>query len=293
MVTLDYKLSNGDTVEIIPAKQPHPSRDWLVPTARFPGFAPQSREGARLVPQAGRIPEPRTGQADARARTGPAGRARASPLPEILADLGLPNADALYQGLGEGELTLAQVAGAVHRRLQEQRAADARARPAQARAPGDSPGMMIDGVGDLLSTIARCCRPVPPEEILGYITVGRGVSIHRANCANLVRLREKNPDAVLAADWGRPADERTFPVVVRIEAYDRRGLVRDISGVLADEQISIEAMNTETNPADNIATIDVTVKVHGLDELSRLLARFSMLPNVIRREEEEWRVARG
>jgi GTP pyrophosphokinase len=141
--------------------------------------------------------------------------------------------------------------------------------------------MIVDGVGDLLSTIARCCRPVPPEQILGYITVGRGVSIHRATCANLLRLREENPQRVLAVDWGQPADERTFPVVVRVEAFDRRGLVRDVSGVLADERISIEAMSTHTNPADNIATMDVTVKVHGLDELSRLLSRFSTLPNVI------------
>ncbi|HEX5648102.1 MAG TPA: ACT domain-containing protein, partial [Steroidobacteraceae bacterium] len=207
---------------------------------------------------------------------------RAPPLPEILADLGLPNADALHQGLGEGDITLAQVAGAIHRRLHDQE-------PAAPRAPkllkpvagADSPGMIIDGVGDLLSTIARCCRPVPPEEILGYITVGRGVSIHRATCANLVRLREENPRRVLAVDWGRPAEERTFAVIVRVEAFDRRGLVRDISGVLADEHISIEAMHTVTNPLDNIATMDVTVKVHGLDELSRLLSRFSTLPNVV------------
>jgi GTP pyrophosphokinase len=141
--------------------------------------------------------------------------------------------------------------------------------------------MIIDGVGDLLSTIARCCRPVPPEDILGYITVGRGVSIHRATCPNLLRLRDESPERVLAVDWGRPAEERTFPARIRIEAFDRRGLVRDISGVLADERISIEAMNTRTNAADNIATLDVTVKVHGLDELSRLLSRFSTLPNVV------------
>jgi GTP pyrophosphokinase len=205
---------------------------------------------------------------------------RAPPLPEILADLGLPNAEALYQGLGEGEFTLAQVAGAVHRRLQEREPP----KPPKLAKPSktdDSPGMVIDGVGDLLSTIARCCRPVPPEQIVGYITVGRGVSVHRASCANLLRLRRQNPERVLAVDWGRAGLERTFPAVVRIEAFDRRGLVRDISGVLADEHISIESMHTLTNAADNIATTEVTVKVRGLDELSRLLARFSTLPNVI------------
>jgi GTP pyrophosphokinase len=108
------------------------------------------------------------------------------------------------------------------------------------------------------------------------------VSIHRANCSNLLRLREVNPERVLTVDWGRPSAERTFPAVIVIDAYDRRGLVRDISGVLADEHISIEAMRTVTDAAEKTAAVDVTVKVHGLEELSRLLARFSSLPNVIR-----------
>jgi len=141
--------------------------------------------------------------------------------------------------------------------------------------------MVVDGVGDLLNTIARCCRPVPPEPIAGYITLGRGVSIHRADCANLIRLRDSQPRRVLAVDWGRSSPERTFPVAVRVEAFDRRGLVRDISSVLADEHISIETMNTVTNSAENTATVDMTVTVHGLEELSRLLGRLSGLSNVI------------
>jgi GTP pyrophosphokinase len=281
MVTLDHRLANGDTVEIIPGKHPHPSRDWLVPQL---GFLASPRNRAKVRAWFRKQDEVQNREQGRQMLERELDRlgVRAPPLPEILADLGLPNSDALYQGLGEGELTLAQVAGAIHRRLHEQQEPVPRGPKLQKpSASGDSPGMIIDGVGDLLSTIARCCRPVPPEAILGYITVGRGVSIHRATCANLLRLREQNPQRVLAVDWGRPAEERTFPVVVRVEAFDRRGLVRDISGVLADEHISIEAMNTHTNPADNIATMDVTVKVHGLDELSRLLARFSTLPNVV------------
>ena len=282
MVTLDCKLANGDTVEIIPARQARPSRDWLVPQLGFLA-SPRNRAKVRAWFRRQDVTQNREQGRQMLERELDRLGVRAPPLPEILADLGLPNADALYQGLGEGELTLAQVAGAVHRRLhgQEQEAAPRKPKLPPRGAVTDSPGMIIDGVGDLLSTIARCCRPVPPEEILGYITVGRGVSIHRATCANLLRLREQNPQRVITVDWGRPAQERTFPVKVRIEAYDRRGLVRDISGVLSDEQISIEAMNTHTNPLDNIATLDVTVKVHGLDELSRVLARFATLSNVI------------
>jgi GTP pyrophosphokinase len=141
--------------------------------------------------------------------------------------------------------------------------------------------MVIDGVGDLMSSFARCCRPVPPEDIAGFITIGRGVSIHRADCANLLRLRDAQPQRILVVDWGRPTAERTFPVEVVIHAFDRKGLTRDVSAVLADEHISITAMNVATNAAENTAQVDLTVSVHGLDELSRLLTRFTGLPNVI------------
>ena len=133
--------------------------------------------------------------------------------------------------------------------------------------------MIIDGVGDLLSTIARCCRPVPPEAIAGYITLGRGVSIHRADCANLLRLRDAQPRARAGRGLG--------PAIAGAHVPGRRSGSTPSTGaawcatfprVLADEHISIEAMNTVTNPAENTATVDVTVTVHGLDELSRLLA---------------------
>jgi GTP pyrophosphokinase len=200
-------------------------------------------------------------------------------MPEILAELGLPDLDTLYVGLGEGELTLAQVAGAVHRRLHGRETP--RPRALRSGAGEVSGGMVIDGVGDLMSSFARCCRPVPPETIAGYITLGRGVSIHRADCANLLRLRDAQPRRIISVDWGHPAPDRTFPVAVTIEAFDRRGLARDVSAVLADERINIAAMNVATNPAEHTATVDLTVAVHGLDELSRVLSRFAGLPNVI------------
>ncbi|MGB7905075.1 MAG: bifunctional (p)ppGpp synthetase/guanosine-3',5'-bis(diphosphate) 3'-pyrophosphohydrolase [Steroidobacteraceae bacterium] len=281
MVTLDYKLSNGDTVEIIPSKQPHPSRDWLLPQL---GFLASPRSRAKVRSWFRKQDEDQNREQGRQMLERELERlgVRAPPLPEILGDLGLASADALYLGLGEGDISLAQVAGAVHRRLHERQEVQRGPRLSKPAANGGSAGMVIDGVGDLLSTIARCCRPVPPEEILGYITIGRGVSIHRATCSNLLRLREVNPERVLTVDWGRPSEERTFPVGIVIDAYDRRGLVRDVSSVLADEHISIEAMNTVTDAAEGTAAVDVTVKVHGLEELSRLLARFSSLPNVIR-----------
>jgi GTP pyrophosphokinase len=278
MVPLDYKLANGDSVEIITAKQPNPSRDWLVPAL---GYLASQRNRAKVRSWFRKLDEGQNREQGREMLERELDRlgVRAPPLPEILDELGLPNLDALYVGLGEGELTVAQVAGAVHRRLKEHEPQKPRAfKPGAASQPG---GMVIDGVGDLLSTFARCCRPVPPESIAGYITLGRGVSIHRADCANLLRMRDQQPQRVLAVDWGRASPERTFPAAVVIHAFDRKGLTRDVTSVLADEHINISAMNMTTNKAENTAHIDLTVTVHGLDELSRLLSRLASLPNVI------------
>jgi len=278
MVPLDHPLANGDGVEIITGKQPNPSRDWLVPAL---GYLASARNRSKVRSWFRKLDEGQNREQGREMLERELDRlgVRAPPLPEILAELGLPNLDALYIGLGEGELTVAQVAGAVHRCLKDHEPQKVRAfKPGAASQPG---GMMIDGVGDLLSSFAKCCRPVPPESIAGYITLGRGVSIHRADCASLLRMRDQQPQRVLAVDWGRPSPERTFPAAVVIQAFDRKGLTRDVTGVLADEHISITAMNMTTNKAENTAHIDLAVTVHGLDELSRLLSRFASLPNVI------------
>jgi GTP pyrophosphokinase len=278
MVPLDHKLANGDSVEIIAGKQPNPSRDWLVPAL---GYLASQRNRAKVRSWFRKLDEGQNREHGREMLERELDRlgVRAPPLPEILDELGLSNLDALYLGLGEGEITVAQVAGAVHRRLKDQE--PEKPRTFKPTAAGQPTGMVVDGVGDLLCAFARCCRPVPPEAIAGYITLGRGVSIHRADCSNLLRMKHAQPQRVLAVDWGRPTPERTFPVGIVVHAFDRKGLTRDVSGVLADEHISISAMNVTTNPAENTAMLELTVSVHGLDELSRLLSRFGSLPNVI------------
>ena len=278
MVPLDHRLANGDTVEIITGKQPNPSRDWLVPAL---GYLASPRNRAKVRAWFRKLDEGHNREQgkDMLERELDRLGVRAPPIPELLDELGLASLDALYIGLGEGELTVAQVAGAVHRRLREHEPEKPRA--FKTGGAGQPSGMVVDGVGDLLSSIAKCCRPVPPEPIAGYITLGRGVSIHRADCANLLRMRDLQPRRVLAVDWGRPSPERTFPAALVLLAFDRKGLTRDVTSVLADEQIRISAMNVTTNPADNTAQIEITVTVHGLDELSRLLSRLGSLPNVI------------
>jgi GTP pyrophosphokinase len=200
------------------------------------------------------------------------------PMVELLRELELTDAESLHEALGLGEISGAQVAGAIQRLL---RARDEHPKPARARdGGGRTPEVEVQGVGDLLSTYARCCKPVPPESIVGYITVGRGVSIHSQSCANLARLRAKSPARVLAVDWGKMGGDE-FPVDIEVQAFDRRGLVRDVSAALADEKIGIRGMTTVTDKRDNVAHMRLGIAISGLPQLSKVLSRIAQVPNVI------------
>jgi len=139
---------------------------------------------------------------------------------------------------------------------------------------------VIAGLGDLLSNPARCCGPMPPESISGYLTQGRGVSIHRSNCSNLIRLAAKSPERILEVKW-ETGESEFYPVKIRLEAHDRSGLTRDVANLLSDENISINALDARTSRSDNSAVMDLMIEVKGLDQLSRILNRLSTLPNVI------------
>jgi GTP pyrophosphokinase len=236
MVPLDYRLKNSETVEIITAKTPQPSRDWLSAQS---GFLASLRHRNKVRAWFRKQDEP--------------------------------------QNKIE-EVSAAQAAGAMQRLLHARQAPPElpQAREASVRAPD----IEVQGIGDLLSTYARCCKPVPPEPIVGYITVGRGVSIHSQACANLARLKIKSPARVLAVDWGK-VGRSDFPVDIEVHAFDRRGLVRDVSAALADEKISIRGMTTVTDQRDNIARMRIGISITGLPQLSKVLARIAQLPNVI------------
>jgi GTP pyrophosphokinase len=228
MVPLTHKLSNGELVEIVTAKLPHPSRDWLSPHY---GYLASPRSRAKVRAWFRKQEEEQTAAPE-----------RVAVEPAAAPPVSIP-----------------------------------RARPGSA----DTGAAVAEDIGNLLSHLARCCRPVPPEPIAGYITLGRGVSIHRADCSSFQRLRARQPQRLMNVSWGENR-ERLFDVDIAVHAFDRRGLVRDISAVLADEKISIQQMSTTTNARENTADVSLRVGVHGLDELSRVLGRISSLPNVVR-----------
>jgi GTP pyrophosphokinase len=278
MVTLDSPLKNSDTVEIITGKTPHPSRDWLSPQSGFLA-SPRHRNKVRAWFRRQNETDNKTeGRALFEREIQRLGVNR-PPIPELLAELKLDSVEDLHGALGAGDLRAAQMAGAIQRLLHARGAAperQIRARPATLR----EPEVEVHGIGDLLSTYARCCKPVPPEPIVGYVTVGRGVSIHTRACANFRRLSIKSPARVLAIDWGERGSTE-YAVDIDIEAFDRRGLVRDVSAALADEKISIQGMTTLTDPRDNVARMQIGISITGLPQLSAILARVAQVPNVI------------
>ena len=153
----------------------------------------------------------------------------------------------------------------------------------QRTAPRSRSAVEIEGVGDLPTSMARCCAPVPPEPIAGYLALGRGVTIHSAGCRSLARMRQVKPERVLKVEWNMGSDAQ-MPVQIRVEAFDRRGLLRDVSDVMAVEHLSIDGVNSNTDPADRIATIVMRTAVRDAEQLRQVLARLAQVPNVLKAE---------
>jgi GTP pyrophosphokinase len=153
-------------------------------------------------------------------------------------------------------------------------------RPRKAIQGGRSP-VEIDGVGDLPITLARCCAPVRPQPIRGYLTLGRGVTIHLADCAGLARMVRQKPQRLLQVEWAE-SDSARIAARIQIEAFDRRGLLRDISDLIAEEHVSIEGVTSHTDPDDRIARFEVRLTVRDAAELAKLQRRLARIPNVFK-----------
>jgi len=283
MVPLTYQLRNADKVEIITSESSHPSRDWLIPQRGYLA-SPRSRSKVRSW---FRRQDQAVNQKQGRAMLEKELQRLAlnTDLETLAREFNYPTVEQLYLAVGAGDITLASVVSTIERtsrppapdELQEIPESRKRAR----RKKKDKGGIVVSGVGDLMTHMARCCRPVPPEGIRGYITLGRGVTIHRQDCRNLLRLQDTNPERTIEVDWGRTPDTG-FPVDIHVEAYDRRGLLRDISTVLTEERTDILESTTRTDQVKHVARIELTLSVGSLEQLSRVLHRLNALSNVFR-----------
>jgi GTP pyrophosphokinase len=279
IVPLNQPLANGGVVEIITGKQAAPSRDWLSPEL---GYLVSPKSRAKVRAWFRRIDE---SQHRALGReTLERELARVSGGPELIAtlvrELHADSADDLQRRIGEGDIGATALSQALSRLRAPAAAPLAPTRKRSGRTSARS-AVDIEGVGDLPTTIARCCGPVPPEPIAGYVTLGRGVTIHREHCPNLLRMQSLNSKRVLRVEWNIESDS-LLPVRIRVEALDRRGLLRDVSDVMALERLSIDGVNSDTDPNDRIATIVMRTAVRDSEQLGRVLQRLSAVPNVLR-----------
>ncbi|HKT71706.1 MAG TPA: bifunctional (p)ppGpp synthetase/guanosine-3',5'-bis(diphosphate) 3'-pyrophosphohydrolase [Steroidobacteraceae bacterium] len=277
IVPLSHTLANGEIVEIITGKQEAPSRDWLAPEQGYL-VSPRNRAKVRAWFRKQDVTDNRG-----------AGRViadreltRLGLSPELFAslvqELGARDADHLHQLLGEGEITVTQLVQAAER-LQGPRkpppvVRTSRSRPARRGSPVE-----IEGVGDLPITLARCCAPLRPQPISGYVTLGRGVTIHRSDCPSFARMSAVRPERTLKVEWASQS-EGGLDVEIAINAFDRRGLLRDVTDVLAVERLSIESMNTRTDHESGVAFVSVRLAVMDLEQLGRVLRRLATVPNV-------------
>ncbi|CAD5376355.1 (p)ppGpp synthetase I/GTP pyrophosphokinase [Pseudomonas sp. OF001] len=282
IVPLTYSLQTGEQVEIITGKHGAPSRDWLNPNL---GYVTTSRARAKIV---------HWFKTQARDQNVIAGKnylerelvrlALTAVDPERLAEkCNLKTAEDLYAALGAGDLRLSQVVNAAQQLVEPERSfevVDLIGRRGPSGPRGGRDEIQILGVGNLLTQMAGCCQPVPGEPIVGYITQGRGVSIHRQDCPSALQLREREPERIIQVSWGQ-APAKTYPVDIQIRAYDRSGLLRDVSQMLLNEKINVLAVNTQSDKSDNTANMRLTIEIPGMEALGRLLARISQLPNII------------
>jgi GTP pyrophosphokinase len=283
IVPLTYTLSNGEIVEIITGKQEAPSRDWMAPEHGYL-VSPRNRSKVRGWFRKQDVGDNRSAGRTLAERELQRVGFRQEQFSALVQTLEARDADHLYQLLGEGEITVTQLLQAAARQpgsqLVEARRHAPVPRPAPASTRRSGSPVEIEGVGDLPATLARCCAPLRPQPIAGYVTVGRGVTIHRSDCPSLVRMRATKPERVLKVTW--TATKGGSPgVELSVTAYDRRGLVRDITDVLAFERLSIEAMTTTTDRGAGTAHVRVTVSIDDLQQLVRVLKRLEAVPNVI------------
>ena len=284
MVTLNTPLQNGQTVEITAAKEGGPSRDWL------------NTELGYLVSHRAKSKVRAWFNAQAMEETAAKGREAVEKLlqregrtalkfDDLAASMGLASAQELFEQVGKDELSLRAIE--THLRPSEPVEAEEplawlkKPRKSNAAASG---GVLVVGVDSLMTQLAKCCKPAPPDDIGGFVTRGKGVSIHRSDCTDFAHLQRKSPDRVIEVQWGgqgggaRDGQPAVYPVDVAVEAQDRQGLLRDISEVFAREKMNV--IGVQTQSVRGVAWMTFTIEVLDARQVARAMAVVGDVPGV-------------
>ena len=275
MVPLDFRLDNGQRVEIVAAKAGGPSRDWLTQ----PGYLASSRARSKVR---------QWFNTEELARTIAAGRAvvereiaregaTSVKLESLAAQFGFAKADELFTAVGREEIGPRALQVAVRGPEPVEAVPEEALVTKKSKAAPGASGILFVGVDRLMTQLARCCKPVPPDAIVGFVTRGRGISVHRRDCRSLAQLLVRQPERAIESQWGA-REAAVFPVDIAVQAHDRQGLLRDVSEVLSRERINVTAVKTQSR--QHVATMLFTVEVENRDHLQRALAQIGEVKGV-------------
>ena len=278
MVPLNTALANGQTVEVTAIKDGGPSMDWLNPELGYlksPRARAKVRAWFNAKAQHETIARGRELVEKLLQREG----RTALKLDELAARLGFKGADALFEVVGKDEFSLRHIETLLK---PPEAAAPVPETIALRRAKASDGGVLVVGVESLLTTLARCCRPAPPDAIGGYVTRGKGVAIHRASCSNFRQMLRANPERAIAVAWGSrtAGSDAVYPVKVWVEAQERAGLLRDISELFAKERMNVTAVQTQPAPQGGLVHMELTVEVDQATRLPVVLAQIARIPGV-------------
>jgi GTP pyrophosphokinase len=276
MVPLNTALANGQTVEVVTAKEGGPSLDWLnaelgylkSPRARAKVRAWFNAQAHSATVARGREAVERLLQREGRT---------AIKLDDLAARLGFKEADALFEVVGKDEYSLRHIEALLRPPPAEPAAAET---VALKRSRAGDGGVLVVGVESLLTTLSRCCRPAPPDPIRGYVTRGKGVAIHRADCSNFRHMATLAADRVIPVQWGAAGGDAMYPVDVAIEAADRQGLLRDITEVFAKAQVNVTGVKSQSIKGTGHAWMTFTVEVADAQRLAPVLRQVAQVAGV-------------
>ena len=271
LVPLDTELKTGDTVEVLTAKRGGPSRDWLNSNLNL---VKTQRAKSKIRVWFKKLQDEQnlaTGRATLERELQRLGISDVN-FEKLARELGYKSPDNMYIDLSTGELALNKV---IKHFADDEEIKDTIEANAPATTHKSTDAIEVVGLKGMLASMAKCCNPMPGDQIVGYITRGRGATIHRLDCPNILQTQDR--ERLLKVGWGHV--EHTYPVPVRIKAYDRQGLMSDISNLLSDENINID--NVSVNVNRSIADLRLIIEVRDLTQLSRILTRIENLPNVM------------
>lgn len=279
IVPLTYQLKTGDRVEVLTGKEIKPSRDWINPHLNY---LKTPRAKAKILHWF-KMQDYDKNVEDGRELLDKELKSlgiKSDKLNEVAVALHFKKLDDLYANLGRGDLKLGQIVNKLAPPEASEQNLLKFVKPQQKQPEVTGSDLKIEGVGNLLTFMARCCQPVPGDEVLGYITVGRGVSIHRLDCPNVIHASEKQKQRFLQVHWGS-ATRENYVVDVLIKAFDRTALLKDVTSLLSNEKAHVYSLQTSSNKHENMAYISLTIEIDGLNSLSRLLNKLEQIPNVL------------